>query len=66
MSAEVKPNCLGCVHCGPKVGNTIRCDHPIWAETNDGDDDLEMRTFDPEFGEICSDFQKATEGGSVS
>lgn len=59
MAAEVKRNCLLCVHCGPAIGELIRCDHPQWEQIREvGEDDTELRTMDAQFAEICEDFQR--------
>ncbi len=50
--------CTQCRHCGPPVGShptsgtpLIRCNHPSW-----GDEETEMREIDPDFAEMCEDF----------
>ena len=50
-------NCLDCLNCVPLEGIYILCNHPLWEE----DKDLDMRTFHPSFGEICSDFEAGEE-----
>lgn len=52
-------NCLNCIHCHPLKDDQIRCDHPIWEQTrNEDEDDTDMRTFNASFGAVCAEFEE--------
>lgn len=61
-SAPAPAACSACRHCGPAIGDRIRCHHPFWNEIGEPEDS-DMRELHPSFAEECEDYELPNDKG---